>query len=88
MTTITKNEAGLYPAFQAFTESEINSKLFQGACRTWKYGAASRAQIDYLAALFVRNDASRVIFQDFMVNTSGALPLKKASRMIEKLLAI
>lgn len=84
----TKNESGLYPAFAAFTEAEINSKLFQGACRTGKYGAASRAQIDYLAALCVRNDASRLIFQDFMINTSGALPMKKASKMIEKLLAI
>jgi hypothetical protein len=78
----------LYPAFAAFTEAEVNSKLFQGACRVGKYGAASRAQIDYLASLFVRNEASRLVFQDFMVNTSGNLPGKKASKMIEKLLAI
>ena len=78
----------LYPAFAAFTEAEINTKLFLGACQAGKYGAASRAQIDYLAALFVRNDASRLMFQDYMVNTSGNLPAKKASRMIEKLLAI
>ena len=78
----------LYAAFAAFTETEINSKLFQGACRVGKYGPASQAQIEYLAALFVRNDASRLLFQDFMVNSSGALPLKKASKLIEKLLTI
>lgn len=78
----------LYPFAQAATEAEVNSKLFHGACRAGKYGPASRAQIDYLAALMVRNDASRAIFQDFVCNTSGALPVKKAARMIEKLLAI
>jgi len=78
----------LYPFAQAATEAEVNSKLFHGACRAGKYGPASRAQIDYLAALMVRNDASRAIFQDFVCNTSGALPAKKAARMIEKLLAI
>lgn len=88
MTTITKNEAGLYPAFAAFTETEIKSKLVDGAVRVRKYDPASQAQIEYLAALFVRNDASRLLFQDFMVNSSGALPLKKASKLIEKLLAI
>lgn len=80
--------ATLYPAFAAFTQAEINSKLFQGACRVGKYGPASRQQIDYLAALCARDDASRLIFQDFMVNTSGSLPAKKASKMIEKLLKI
>ena len=84
----TKNEAGLYPFAQTATEAEVNSKLFQGACSVGKYGPASRAQIDYLAALMVRNDASRAIFQDFVCNTSGSLPVKKAARLIEKLLAI
>ena len=88
MTTITKNEAGLYPAFAAFTETEVKSKLVDGAARVGKYGPASQAQIEYLAALFVRNDAGRRLFQEFMVNSSGALPLKKASKLIEKLLAI
>lgn len=88
MTTITKNEAGLYPAFAAFTETEVKSKLVDGAARVGKYGPASQAQIEYLAALFVRNDASRALFQDFIVNSSGALPLKKASKLIEKLRAI
>lgn len=88
MATITKNAAGLYPAFAAFTETEVKSKLVDGAALVGKYGPASQAQIDYLAVLFVRNDASRLLFQDFMVNTSGALPLKKASKLIEKLLAI
>lgn len=88
MTTITKNEAGLYPAFAAFTETEVKSKLVDGAVRVGKYGPASQAQIEYLAALFVRNDASRLLFQDFRVNSSGALPVKKASKLIEKLLAI
>ena len=50
MTTITKSEAGLYPFAQTATEAEVNSKLFQGACSVGKYGPASRAQIDYLAA--------------------------------------
>ena len=88
MTDITKNEAGLYPAFAAFTETEVRSKLVDGAVRVGKYGPASQAQIEYLAALFVRNDASRLLFQDFTVNSSGALPLKKASKLIEKLLTI
>lgn len=84
----TKNEAGLYPFFAAATEAEVNSKLFQGACRAGKYGPASRAQIDYLAALFVRDDHSRLMFQDFMMNTSGGLPSKKASTIINKLLKV
>ena len=78
----------LYPFAQTATETEIASKLFQGACSVGKYGPASRAQIDYLASLMVRDAASRAIYQDFVCNSSGALPIKKAARLIEKLLAI
>lgn len=78
----------LYPFAQTATETEVASKLFQGACSVGTYGAASRAQIDYLASLMVRNDASRAIYQDFVCNTSGALPVNKAVRLIKKLQAI
>lgn len=76
----------LYPAFQTFTESEINTKLTVGASLD-RFGA-SQKQVDYLAALIVRNDESRAIYQDFACNTSGKLPAKKASKMIDKLLSL
>lgn len=78
----------LYPFAQSATRSEIADR-FNAASISVRYGArASGKQIEYLADLCIRNDASRAIYQKFVCDTSGLLPAKKAASMITKLLAI
>ena len=77
----------LYPAFAEFSQSQIETNLFAHASKVFP-SSASGAQVQYIAALCVRNEKSRTVYQWLITQTSGGLTGKRASKMIDTLLAI